>query len=571
MKQSPVNRFWGLIKCEKEAIKKIYFYAILNGLVALSLPLGIQAIISFIQLGQITTSWIVLVVIVIGGILLSGWLQILQLKVSERIQERIFSKSTLELAFRIPKIKSESLYKFYPPELANRFFDTLTIQKGLSKILIDFTAALMQIIFGLILLSLYHPFFIFLGILITIMLAIVLLATFNQGLKTSIVESEYKYQTAHWIEEIARSFDTFKILGNNIFHLKKADHLNNQYLEHRKKHFSILLKQYWSLVGFKTILALSLLLIGGFLVINQNMNIGQFVAAEIVILLILASVEKFILSIETIYDVLTAFDKLGKIMDLELENGTDTHDLKMKEVNAFSVEFIDVCFNYPNTSANIIDNISFSINAGDKICLSGANASGKASLLNVMSTLFNTTSGIIKFNNMNISDLNLSSLRTAIGNFMEHETLFEGTILENICVGQQNIDVDYMNLVINKLQLESYINNQENGFNTKIMTEGKTLPNSIVQKILLARSIVSKPKLLIIGSRLSSINPKEKQEIIKFLTSDFVSTTLIIASNDPIVAEKCDEVIFIEKGKLLYKNTFNSIIKNNKVKGVYYA
>jgi len=571
MKQSPVNRFWGLIKCEKEAIKKIYFYAILNGIVALSLPLGIQAIISYIQLGQITTSWIVLVVIVIGGILLSGWLQILQLKVSERIQERIFSKSSLELAFRIPKIKSESLYKFYAPELANRFFDTLTIQKGLSKILIDFTAALMQIIFGLILLSLYHPFFIFLGILITLMLLSILFLTFNSGLKSSIAESEYKYAIAHWIEEIARSANTFKLLGNNIFHLKKADDLNNKYLNKRKKHFAVLLKQYWSLVGFKTILALSLLLIGGFLVINQNMNIGQFVAAEIVILLILASVEKFILSIETIYDVLTAFDKLGKIMDLELENEGDEKDVHNKTNEAYSIEFIDIFFNYPNSTINTLKNISFKINAGEKICLSGANASGKASLLNVMSTLFKTSSGIIKFNDFHLSDININQLRTDIGVFMENENLFEGSILENICIGQKKIDTKDLNYLIDKLHLREFVNSQENGLYTMIMTEGKTLPKSIIQKMLLARSIITQPKLLIIGNRLSAINSKEKQDIINFILHENKNTTLVISTNDPLVAKKCDEVIFIEKGHLIYKDSFDKIINEPKVKGVFYA
>ena len=158
---SPVKRFAGLLKGEGESVKKIYLYAIFNGLVALSLPLGIQSIISFIQTGQITASWLVLVFFVIGGIILAGWLQVLQLKTSERIQQRIYAKSALELSYRIPKIKSEEMYGFYAPELANRFFDTLTIQKGLSKILIDFTSAVMQIVFGLLLLAFYHPIFIF--------------------------------------------------------------------------------------------------------------------------------------------------------------------------------------------------------------------------------------------------------------------------------------------------------------------------------------------------------------------------------------------------------------------------
>ena len=176
---SPLKRFMGLLRSEGESVKRIYIFALFNGLVALSLPLGIQSIISFIQTGQITASWIVLVLIVVGGVVLAGWLQVLQLKTSEKIQQRIYAKSALELAHRLPKIKSEEMYRFFAPELANRFFDTLTIQKGLSKILIDFTSAVMQIAFGLLLLSFYHPFFILLGLLVTFVLYLIIRVTFN--------------------------------------------------------------------------------------------------------------------------------------------------------------------------------------------------------------------------------------------------------------------------------------------------------------------------------------------------------------------------------------------------------
>lgn len=291
---SPIKRFFRLLQAEGTSVKKIYLYSLFNGLVALSLPLGIQAIISFVQTGQITASWLVLVAIVVGGIILAGALQVAQLKTSEEIQQRIYAKSAIELSYRLPKIKSEEMYHHYAPELANRFFDTLTIQKGLSKILIDFTSALMQIAFGLLLLAFYHPFFIVLALLITFIIFFIIKFTFQDGLQTSIKESKVKYQTAHWLEEIARSVFSFKLSGNSDFHIDKMDSITEKYLKARQKHFKVLVRQYWSMIGFKAILALSLLLIGGFLVINKNMNIGQFVAAEIIILLVLASVEKLI-------------------------------------------------------------------------------------------------------------------------------------------------------------------------------------------------------------------------------------------------------------------------------------
>ncbi|MGE3824785.1 MAG: ABC transporter transmembrane domain-containing protein, partial [Bacteroidia bacterium] len=301
---TPMKRFWLLLKPNQREIRQVYAFAILNGLVALSLPLGIQSIVNLIQGGQVSTSWVVLVILVLIGIGLGGLLQILQLRITENLQQTIFTKAAFEFAFRIPRIKLKELYDEYAPELVNRFFDTNTIQKGLSKILIDFSTAIFQIVLGLLLLSLYHPFFIAISIVLIILSYLILKLTGNQGLETSLKESKYKYLVAHWLEEIARANTTFKLAGENDLTLRKTDTYVSSYLDARESHFSVLKTQYVYLTIFKIIVAGMLLAIGGILVINQQMNIGQFIAAELIILLILNSVEKLILSLETIYDVL---------------------------------------------------------------------------------------------------------------------------------------------------------------------------------------------------------------------------------------------------------------------------
>ena len=133
-KRTPWNRFLGLLSLERKDISYIFFYAIFSGLVALSLPLGIQAIVNLIQGAQISTSWIILVSLVTLGVVFVGILNLMQLRIIETIQQRIFVKSSFELSYRFPKIKMEALRNEYPPELANRFFDTLSIQKGLSSL-----------------------------------------------------------------------------------------------------------------------------------------------------------------------------------------------------------------------------------------------------------------------------------------------------------------------------------------------------------------------------------------------------------------------------------------------------
>ena len=274
-KLTPWKRFLGLLALEKKDIWQVFFYAIFSGLVALSLPLGIQSIVNLIQGAQITTSWIILVVLVTLGVVFVGILNLMQLRIIETIQQRIFVKSSFELSYRFPKIKMEALRNEYPPELANRFFDTLSIQKGLSKALIDVPSALLQIIFALILLSFYHPLFIAFGIVLLGTVYLMFQYTAKKGLMTSLEESKHKYKVAHWIQEIARSIVSFKLSGKTSFALQKNDALVENYLNARESHFSIIKLQYIKMIGFKAIITAGLLIIGGVLVLNQKMNNGD--------------------------------------------------------------------------------------------------------------------------------------------------------------------------------------------------------------------------------------------------------------------------------------------------------
>nr|HAD50566.1 ABC transporter ATP-binding protein/permease [Algoriphagus sp.] len=259
---TPIKRFFRLLKEEKSQVYSIYFYAVLNGLITLTLPLGIQAILNFILGGRISTSWIILVLIVAAGVAFGGFLQISQLQIMEKLQQRIFTKSGLSIAYRLPRVKAEILHGQYGPELVNRFFDTVNLQKGLSKILIDFSTALLQVIFGLLLLSVYHPTFILFGIALFVILGLIFYITGPRGMETAMKESSYKYETAYWLEEIGRTMNTFKLVGNTRLPILRADKLLQFYVDFRSKHFAVLIFQYKIMIAFKVLIVSSLLVAG---------------------------------------------------------------------------------------------------------------------------------------------------------------------------------------------------------------------------------------------------------------------------------------------------------------------
>ncbi len=547
MTLSPWKRFLGLLQLEKKDIQQIFYYAIFSGVVALSLPLGIQTIINLIQGAEISTSWLILVILVTLGVAFSGALQIMQLRIIETIQQRIFLRSSFELSYRFPKIKMNALRNYYPPELANRFFDTLTIQKGLSKILIDVPTAILQILFALILLSFYHPFFIIFGLLLLILILIVFKYTAEKGLRTSLQESKHKYRVAHWIQEVARTVVSFKLSGNTTLAINKNDILVNDYLNAREKHFKVLISQFTQMIGFKVIVTASLLLIGGALVLNQEMNIGQFVAAEIIIILVIASVEKLILGLESFYDVLTSIEKLGQIVDKDLENlNGDTPDYK----NGISIEFDNVSYKVSNKDNPIINIISLKIDTKSRIIIRGESGSGKSTLLQLISGIIQPTSGNIHINNLSINSLNLNHYRSQLGLSLTEETPFEGTIRENLTFGDPKITDKAIFQTLTDVGLLDFLKEQPNGLQTVLYPDGKHMSHTVSKKIVLARAILKQPQVLILEDALDRFNSKETNAIIDYLSNKDRPWGLIVVSSNTLWNGKCKEVITLEKGEI---------------------
>jgi ABC-type bacteriocin/lantibiotic exporter with double-glycine peptidase domain len=544
---TPWQRLVELLKLEKRDIFQILYYAIFSGIVALSLPLGIQAIINLIQGAQISTSWVVLVIIVTIGVIFSGALQLMQLRIIETIQQRIFTRASFEFSYRFPKIKMNELRDYYPPELANRFFDTLTIQKGLSKILIDVPTALLQIIFALILLSFYHPFFIIFGILLLMLIYIVFKFTAQKGLETSLLESKLKYKVAHWIQEVARTVVSFKLSGNTNLAMSKNDNLVSKYLEARENHFRILMLQFMQMIGFKVIVTASLLLIGGALVLNQEMNIGQFVAAEIIILLVIASVEKLIIGLESFYDVLTSIEKLGQVVDKELESQEGERPIFK---DGLRVELESVSYGVENKEKHIIKNLSLTINPTSRILIMGESGAGKSSLLRLISGVIEPTSGNIYVNNLSLKSLHLNHYRSQLGLSLSEESPFEGSIRDNLVFGNKSVEDEIIFDALEIVGLTQFLKEQSKGLETVLYPEGKQMSYTIAKKIILARAIIKQPKILILEDPLDQFNLEETVKIISYLTDPTKPWALIVVSSKKSWRTKCNQIITLEKGEI---------------------
>ena len=556
---SPVRRFFKLLQLDRREIGYIYLYSIFAGIITLSLPLGIQAIIGLISGGAISSSLFILIGVVSTGIAFTGSLTVLQLSVMETIQRRIFIRSCFDFAWRTPRFDMNEMLKSYPPELVNRFFDTLTIQKGVPKLLIDFSTALLQVIFGLLLLSFYHPIFVFFGLVLLLLLFLIFRFTGPQGLNTSLVESKYKYAVAHWLEEIARTVTTFKLEVYSDLPMERTDELASKYLDARKNHFRILLFQYRIIVIFKTLITGGLLLLGSWLVINNQISIGQFVAAEIVVILIMNSVEKLILSMDTIYDVLTALEKIGHVTDIPLERRGGLNFSEVDTGQGLQVDIRNLNFRFPDSEMAAIKDLSLQVNPGEHICIAGFNDAGKSTLLQLLAGLFENYSGSIAYNGFSLKSIDPATLRKAIGKYSTQEDIFQGTIYENIGLGMSEVTLKEVIRVSQTIGLDPYVKKLPTGYKTELQSGGRNIPESIRTKIILARSFVLRPKLLLLEDFLNDFQIDEKKNISWCLTDRANNWTLMAVSNDPLFAASCDRVIIMQDGNILMDGTFEEV------------
>ncbi len=546
--KSPLRRIYDLLVFEKEQIWAIYFYAILDGMVALSLPLGIQSIISFVIGGSVSVSLVLLIALVVAGVFIVGLLQVNQRKLIEKIQQQLFVRYSFLYANTIPKLDLRATHNYYLPELVNRFLDTISIQKSVGKLLLEIPTAIIQILFGLLLLSFYHPVFIFLGALLITVLILLLRFTGRYGMQTSIEESDYKYRVLGHLEEMARAVFSFKFFRYTGLNLRMVDADVKGYLEARTAHFKILLTQYWALISFKVLITASMLIIGAGLLIQGELNIGQFIATEIVILAIINSVEKLIINMEMVYDVVTSAEKVNNM----LEKPVDAVGVLLPPVSGIGmvVSVKDLSFSYAGEDA-ILEDISFDVPAGSKVAIVGSTGSGKSTLLRVLSGSYQPTHGGLLLNNIPFRQYNPDALRKQMGVFFNSNDIFEGTLLQNLTMSNNPIPNEEVLRLINVVQLSDFVNTLPEGLFTPLSAAGFHLSPRTIHKILLVRALVDEPALILLEQPGQTLTAGERDQVERYLVEQMPHTTCFVIDAGETFTKSASRILHLESGRLV--------------------
>ncbi len=544
---TPQQRLKQILWKERKDIWVVIIYGIFAGLLSLIIPIAVQALVNTIGFGSLLQPIFVLTFLVFTILGFSGLMRTLQCFVMEIIQQRIFTRIALDLAHRLPRVQIEIYDSNQGTELVNRFFDVLIVQKSAAIIVLDGIAIILQTVLGMILLAFYHPSLLVFDLLLVCFILFVFFGLGRKGVETSIDESKAKYAVAAWLEELARNPLVFKSYGGPEYAIRRSDELTAKYIISRKNHFQILFKQIIGSAAVQ-ILASSLLLgLGGWLVVRRQLTLGQLVAAELVVTMVVASFSKFGKYLETFYDLIAAADKLGHLLDLPLEKW-DGEKVQL-QAEPSSVKLQGVTFHYQSGVKSLSD-ISFEAKAGSKVGIIGENGSGKSTLVSLLFGLRKPDVGAVEIDGMDLREIPLEKIRPTIA-FVRGIEIFDGTILENIKVNRPDIDLKEVRDVLASLDLLEGISALPQGLLTRLSGGNQSpLSSGQCQRLMVARAIIGKPRLLILDESLDNIDADSHKKVIDVLFNEKSPWTLILTTHNPDLASHCDQVYFLKDGKI---------------------
>lgn len=529
-------------------------YALISALLALAVPITVQSLVNSVA-ASVVQPLLILSIVALIGTSFVGVLAVLQLSLVERLQQRLLAKLALRMARRLIESSAGAWDGRYGPELANRFFDVLTIQKTLAKLLLDGLAAAISAAIGLLLLAFYDSSGLLAGF-DAVLLGVIIFFVFPLGiggLRTSIDESTAKYRLAGWLEELARCQGSFKLHAAPGFLMRRAEGAVAKWLDARRIHFKVNFRQEVGNQIFQALASVGILAIGGYLVVRQQLTLGQLVASQLIVAQILKATDKLLRQAEQFYDLLTGLDKTGYLLDLEPERSGGT-PLPAPPVGGARVRVQDVRFSYP-AGTEVLRGLSLNLEPGERVSLVGASGAGKSTLMTLLCGLYDPQYGIIEINGRDLRSVDRSSLRQQVTIVDATNALFEGTVEENIVLGRSYLTPEDINWALRVAQLYDDISQLPMGLETKLVTGGRNLSFGQIQRLLIARAIVDKPSLLILDEAFAALDESTAQRILDGLFDTENRWTIIDISHDGAVVRRTEMVHVLDSGQIVESGT----------------
>lgn len=540
---SPARRFISLLLAEREDIWRLLVFSVFSGLLYLAAPLAVDAVVSNLAFGGQAKPYIQALVVVAIALFACLGLQAivtgLQFYVSDVIQRRIFVRTASDFAYRLPRVKAQVLDEVHAPELVNRFLDVVTAQKSTSMLLLDGVNLVFAGVIGMMMLSLYHPVLLLFASVLLVLIVLCVWLLGGSAVSTSIEESRMKYDLVNWFEEIAHFPFLFKGPGGYDLAYDRANQLATDYLIARGKHFGVLMRQIAGLLTIQVIAAATLLVVGGYLVVSQQITLGQLVASELIMSSIVASLAKLGKNLEAWYDALAAMDKLGHVFDLEIES--ENGEQAEKRSGGVEVSASELAFAY-NEATPLFEGRSFHIPSGTTAAIVGPHGSGASSLLDILFGLRQPQAGFVTLDGLDLRSWYLEGLREHV-QLLRRDEIVEASIVDNLRLGRPDIGMDEVRAALAAVGLLPALLARPEGLNLRLKIGGAPLSSNQRTRLLFARALVQRPRLLLVDELFDSLDENSFKTLTGALFSKSMNWTIVVTTRDRDVTRMCNQII----------------------------
>lgn len=524
---SPHRRVLDLLKLERDEVWVAITYAAAVSLLSIATPLGVQFLVNTVAFGALLQPLVVLTLLVLVGLVFAGTLRALHAWAVERLQQRIFARASISLAERLPRVDVAALDGRHGPEIVNRFFDVVTIQKGAASLLVDGVALFLQMLVGLLLLAFYHPFLLAFDLILIASLAVIVIVLGRGATRTTMLESKKKYALAAWLQEILREPHAFKALSGRELARVRAETLTREYLEARRAHFRVVFRQVVGALALQAVASAALLGVGGWLVITRQLTLGQLVAAELVVSAVVAGMSKMGKLFEAYYDVVAAADKVGQIMDLETEPAATVEAPASQPGASVRATGVDIA-----STSGALRGVDVDLPRGARVVVQRRNGTGAALLADVLAGVRLPERGLLDVDGVDVRDVDRRAWRARAALVRGHE-LFAGTVADNVLFGAPVATRHDARRALEHVGAWEHVSQLEGGLDARVGTAGAGLAPDLALRLLLARVLLAEPRLLVLDGALDDVDDHTRTDVLRMLDARARACTVVVITSNP--------------------------------------
>lgn len=301
---------------------------------------------------------------------------------------------------------------------------------------------------------------------------------------------------------------------------------------------------------------------GGNMIIAGGMAIGDLTAFTTYIVQILMSLMMLSMVFLQSSRAMASVKRVTEVMDTEIDLTDNDACQKEKRVERGSLEFRDVSFCYDRSEGEkVLEHISFRAAPGETVGIIGATGSGKSTLVQLIPRLYDVTEGEVLVDGINVKDYSLKHLREGVGMVLQKNTLFSGTIEDNLRWGDEDASMEELRRAADSAQADGFVSAFPKGYLTDIGQGGSNVSGGQKQRLCIARALLKKPKILILDDSTSAVDTATEARIRECFQTDLKDTTKVIIAQRITSVEHADQILVLDDGKIIGKGKHEELIQ----------